>query len=171
MRVSATRPMVAGGQDGVIFRSCALLHRVSPEPVAETRNSSDKTQPHRERERQIAELAGRQHGVVAVLADVLALRYAASGCRAASAVAAASTSSASGGLAPSRAHGSSNSTRHLASSVCCNARRARKLLPERPLKPVTAFSVRPVLMSSRATDPGSSLPPLAAPIPQPQPAS
>ena len=46
-------------------------------------------------------------------------------------------SSPSGGLAPSRAHGSSNSTRHLPSSVCISASRARKERPERPLKPAT----------------------------------
>ena len=47
--------------------------------------------------------------------------------------------SASGGLAPSRAHGSSNSTRHLPSGVCSSARRARNERPERPLKPVTGL--------------------------------
>ena len=60
----------------------------------------------------------------------------------------AAGSSPSGGLAPSRAHGSSNSTRHLPSSPCWSARRARNDLPERPLKPVTGRAVRPVAISS-----------------------
>ena len=48
-------------------------------------------------------------------------------------------SPASGGLAPSRAHGSSNSTRQRPSSVCISASRARNERPERPLKPVTGL--------------------------------
>src|SRR5262249_57153444 len=97
--------------------------------------------------------------------------YAASGCSSLGWAWASSPSGASGGLAPSLAHGSSNSTRHLPSSLCCSARRARKLLPERPLKPVTAFSVRPVLISSRATDTGSCLPALDFQITNPHPGS
>ena len=71
--------------------------------------------------------------------------YAASDCaETAAAAAAGAGSSPSGGLAPSRAHGSSNSTRQRPSSVCISASLARKERPERPLKPVTAFSVRPL---------------------------
>ena len=78
---------------------------------------------------------------------------AAAGARRAAVAAAAApaASSPSGGLAPSRAHGSSNSTRHLPSSPCCSASRARNDLPERPLKPVTGRAVRPVAISSLAT--------------------
>ena len=78
---------------------------------------------------------------------------------------------ASGGLAPSRAHGSSNSTRHLPSSACCSASRARNDLPERPLKPVTGRAVRPVAISSFATAIGSVLPALLFQITNPQPGS
>ena len=67
--------------------------------------------------------------------------YAASVVATAASGAAASSSSA-GGLAPSLAHGSSNSTRHLPSSPCCSARRARNERPLRPLKPVTGFKGR-----------------------------
>ena len=52
-----------------------------------------------------------------------------------------------------------------------SASRARKLLPERPLKPVTAFSVRPVLISSRATATGNCLPAFDFQITNPQPGS
>ena len=79
--------------------------------------------------------------------------------------------SASGGFAPSRAQGSSNSTRHLPSSPCTSARRARNERPVRPLKPVTGFAVRPVWMSSRATAAGSCLPALPFQITNPQPGS
>src|SRR5215218_7345690 len=83
----------------------------------------------------------------------------------------AGCSSPSGGLAPSRAHGSSNSTRHLPSSVCISASFARNERPDRPLKPVTAFSVRPLEISSRATAGGSVLPALLFQITKPQPGS
>ena len=46
--------------------------------------------------------------------------------------ASAGCSSPSGGLAPSRAHGSSNSTRHLPSSVCISASFARTTGPSGP---------------------------------------
>jgi hypothetical protein len=47
--------------------------------------------------------------------------------------------------APSRAHGSSNSTRHLASSPWTERQAAPGSdLPDRPLKPVTARAVRHV---------------------------
>ncbi len=84
---------------------------------------------------------------------------------------AAASPSASGGLAPSLAHGSSNSTRHLPSSDCSSARRERNDLPLRPLKPVTGFSVRPVATSSRTTAAGSVLPVLDFQITKPQPGS
>src|SRR3954452_19554398 len=50
----------------------------------------------------------------------------------------------------------------------CMARNER---PERPLKPVTAFSVLPVAISSRATAAGSVLPALLFQITKPQPGS
>ena len=59
--------------------------------------------------------------------------------------------SSSGGLAPSLAHGSSNSTRHLPSSFCISASLARNERPLRPLKPVTGFAVRPVRDQLAAT--------------------
>ena len=46
----------------------------------------------------------------------------------------ACSSSASGGLAPSLAHGSSNSTRHLPSSFCISASRARNVRPRAALE-------------------------------------
>src|SRR5919201_22104 len=87
------------------------------------------------------------------------------------AAASAASSSPSGGRAPSRAQGSSNSTRHLPSSVCISARRARNDRPERPLKPVTARSVRPRAISSRAPAAGSVLPAFDFQITNPQPGS
>ena len=72
-------------------------------------------------------------------------------------------------LPPSRAHGSSNSTRHLPSSLCCSASFARNDRPLRPLKPVTGLAVRPVAMSSRATASGSVLPAFAFQMTKPQP--
>src|SRR6266513_6089794 len=86
--------------------------------------------------------------------------------------AAASSVSASGGLAASSlAHGSSNSTRHLPSSFWTRARRARNERPARLLKPVTGLVVRPRVISSRATDTGSCLPALPFQITNPQPGS
>ena len=52
-----------------------------------------------------------------------------------------------------------------------SASRARNDLPERPLKPVTGFAVRPVAISSRATASGSVLPALLFQITKPQPGS
>jgi hypothetical protein len=84
---------------------------------------------------------------------------------------AASACASGAALAPSFAHASSNSTRHLPSSDCCSASLARNDFPERPLKPVTCFSVRPVLISSRATAIGSVLPVFDFQITNPQPGS
>src|SRR3954447_496618 len=86
-------------------------------------------------------------------------------------VASAPSASCSGGFAPSRAHGSSNSTRHLPSSPCSSASFARNERPERPRNPVTALAVLPVEISSRTTATGSCLPALLFQITNPQPGS
>jgi hypothetical protein len=72
----------------------------------------------------------------------------------------------------------------LPSSVCSSRSFARKVRPERPRKPVTAFSVLPTpgssprsrdwrsdSISSFATDTGSDLPALRFQITNPQPGS
>ena len=80
--------------------------------------------------------------------------------------------SPSGGLAPSRAHGSSNSTRHLPSSVCIE----RQPRAERAARAALEAGHRPsrcgrVAISSRATAGGSVLPALDFQITKPQPGS
>ena len=64
---------------------------------------------------------------------------------------ASARSSSASSFGGSFAHSSSNSTRHLPSSACSSLSLARKVRPERPRKPVTAFSVRPTPGSSPAS--------------------
>src|SRR3954468_16944043 len=94
----------------------------------------------------------------------------------------AAVASVSGG--GSFAHSSSKSTRHLPSSFCSSLSLARNVRPERPLKPGTAFSVRPEpgssprsreclsdSISSFTTDGGRFFPAFFFQITKPQPGS
>ena len=85
---------------------------------------------------------------------------------------AAAASSCSGGLAPSRAHGSSNSTRHLPSSPCCE----REPRAERLARAALEARHRPRRAArgdqlACATACGSVLPALLFQITKPQPGS
>ena len=74
-------------------------------------------------------------------------------------------------LRTARAHGSSNSTRHLPSASCSRASFALNVRPERPRNPGTGFAVLRVSISSLTTETGRILFAFFFQMTKPQPGS
>ena len=166
---SSARAARAGGPQprplGVIARACARSRPATSPPLAPRRLPAAGRAARQPRVGP-REAVSRGRGLTAVGRSTAA----SAGVRGRR-LAARRASSPSGGLAPSRAHGSSNSTRHLPSSLCCERepraeRLARAALEagDRPrgaargdqllARPPAAASCPPCSSRSRSRSPG-----------------